>query len=144
MCNKVHGWKIGLARLKQGLYFLPWEASKDGREVEHKVTAFSSVFVGEIMKIHQRMGHASFEIVKQMYPNLFKNVTLDDLVCEACQLGKKKRTRYPISNLRCHEPFHLIQCDLWGPAPITNIHAFKYFLMCVEDFSRMTWVFLLK
>ena len=48
LCNKVHGWKIGLARLQQGLYFLPWEASKDGREVEHKVTAFSSVFRGRL------------------------------------------------------------------------------------------------
>ena len=59
-------WKIGLARLQQGLYFLPWEASKDGREVEHKVTAFSFVFEGEIKRIHERMGRTSFEIVKQM------------------------------------------------------------------------------
>ena len=144
LCNKVHGWKIGLARLQQGLYFLPWEASKDGREVEHKVTALTSVFEGEIMRIHQRMGHPFFEIVKQMYPNLFKNVALDDLVCEACQLGKKKRTTYPISNLRCQEPFHLIHCGIWGPAPITDINAFRYFLICVDDFSRRTWVFLLK
>ena len=79
-----------------------------------------------------------------MYPNLFKNVALDDLVCEACQLGKKKRTTYPISNLRCQEPFHLIHCDIWGPAPITDINAFRYFLICVDDFSRRTWVFLRK
>ena len=42
------------------------------------------------MRIHQRMEHPSFEIIKQMYPKFFKNVALDDLVCEACQLGKKK------------------------------------------------------
>ena len=59
-------------------------------------------------------------------------------------MGKNKRMTYPISNLRCLEPFHLIHCDLWGPAPITDINAFKYFLICVDDFSRRTWVFLLK
>ena len=81
------------------------------------------------MRIHHRMGHPSFKIVKQMYPNLFKNVALDDLVCKACQLGKKKWTTYPISNLRCQEPFHLIHCDIWGPVPITDINAFTYFLI---------------
>ena len=144
LCNKVLGWRIGLARVQQGLYFQPWVASMEGRKVEHQVVAISSNFEGEIMRIHQRMGHPSFDIVKMMYPQLFKKVVFENLMCEACQLGKKKRSTYQVSNLRCNEPFHLIHCDMWGPSPTTDIEGFKYFLICVDDYSRKTWGFLLK
>ena len=144
LCNKVLGWRIGLARVQQGLYFLPWVASREGRKVEHQVVAISSNFEGEIMRIHQRMGHPSFDIVKMMYPQLFRKVVFENLMCEACQLGKKKRSTYQVSNLRCNEPFHLIHCDMWGPSPTTDIEGFKYFLICVDDYSRKTWGFLLK
>ena len=90
------------------------------------------------------MGHPSFEIVKQLYPNLFKYNGVEKLFCEACQFGKKKRTTYPISNLRCNKPFHSIHCDIWGPSPTTDINGYKYFLIFVDDYSRMTWAFLLK
>ena len=108
------------------------------------MVAISSNFEGEIMRIHQRMGHPSFDIVKMMYPQLFRKVVFENLMCEACQLGKKKRSTYQVSNLRCNEPFHLIHCDMWGPSPTTDIEGFKYFLICVDDYSRKTWGFLVK
>jgi len=34
--------------------------------------------------------------------------------------------------------------DIWGPLAITYVDGHKYFLTVVDDFSRHTWIFLLK
>lgn len=34
--------------------------------------------------------------------------------------------------------------DLWGPYKVPTMNGNKYFLTVVDDFSRFTWVFLLK
>ena len=43
LCNKVHGWKIGLAKVQHGLYFLPGVISKGGNWMEHRVAAIRSM-----------------------------------------------------------------------------------------------------
>ena len=38
----------------------------------------------------------------------------------------------------------MIHCNLWGPFATSTIDGFKYFLTIVDDYSRCTWVYLLK
>lgn len=38
----------------------------------------------------------------------------------------------------------LIHSDVWGLAPVTSINDYKYYLVFVDDFSKFTWVYLLK
>jgi len=38
----------------------------------------------------------------------------------------------------------LIHVDIWGPYSIPSVHGHKYFLTIVGDYSRYTWIFLLK
>ena len=90
------------------------------------------------------MGHPSFHLLKHLYPQLFTDCNLDLLLCDACQLGKFKRTTYPLSNHRSAKPFHLIHCDVWGPSPHQDLLGYRYFLICIDDHSRFTWLFLLK
>jgi transposase InsO family protein len=33
---------------------------------------------------------------------------------------------------------------VWGPAPVDSYNHFKYFVTFIDDFSRTTWVYLLK
>jgi len=40
--------------------------------------------------------------------------------------------------------FYLIHIDIWGPLGIPSLHGHKYFLTIVNDFSRHTWVHLMK
>ena len=42
------------------------------------------------------------------------------------------------------QPFELVHCDLWGPFSIPTVDGYKYFLTIVDDFSRCTWIYLLK
>ncbi|MDV3146753.1 MAG: DDE-type integrase/transposase/recombinase, partial [Sweet potato little leaf phytoplasma] len=40
--------------------------------------------------------------------------------------------------------FELIHCDIWGPYRSSTHSGHKYFLTIVDDFSRYTWLFLMK
>ena len=60
----------------------------------------------EAMLIHKRLGHPSFTLLIMIYPSTFKNCSINDLVCNVCQLAKLKRNTYP----------SFIHCDIWGPS----------------------------
>ena len=34
--------------------------------------------------------------------------------------------------------------DIWGPSRISTLNGFLYFVIFVDDYSRMTWLFLMK
>ena len=144
LCHKELGWKIGLAKVQNGLYYLPCQSSGGSMETELKVAEVKLSSEEEIMDIHQRMGHPSFYLLKHMYSHLFKNIDISTIVCDACQLGKFKRTTFPPTDHRKTIPFQLIHFEVWGPSPQTDILGKRYFLVCTNDYSRYSWLFLLK
>ena len=146
LCHKVLSWRVGIARVQGGLYYLPWTASVLGpeKEAKFKVGVVSSMAEERIMVTHKQMGHPSFSLLKELYPSLFKDVIFEHLLCESCQLGQMKRNTYQITNKRCIKPFSLIHCDIWGPAPTEDLYGYQWFLIFVDDHSRFTWVELLK
>ena len=79
-----------------------------------------------------------------MYPHFFKQLSMEKLVCDACQLAKSKREIYPSIDNRSPTPFHLIHCDVWGPSPHTDVNGFRWFLVCVDDHSRFCWLYMMK
>ena len=50
----------------------------------------------------------------------------------------------PRVNKRASAPFELVQFDVWDPCPVVSKFRFKYFVTFVDDYSRMTWLFLMK
>ena len=38
----------------------------------------------------------------------------------------------------------LVHSDVWGPSPLTSLLGFNYYIIFVDDYSRFTWLFLLK
>uniref|UniRef100_A0A2N9IZW0 Integrase catalytic domain-containing protein n=1 Tax=Fagus sylvatica TaxID=28930 RepID=A0A2N9IZW0_FAGSY len=51
---------------------------------------------------------------------------------------------FSVSNKRVTAPFALVHSDLWGPAPVQSSTGFKYYLVLVDEFTKFTWVYLLK
>ena len=47
-------------------------------------------------------------------------------------------------NKRVSVPFELSHYDVWGPCPVLSLIEFKYFITFVDDFSRVTWLYLMK
>nr|GEY41260.1 hypothetical protein [Tanacetum cinerariifolium] len=68
-----------------------------------------------------------------------------DHLCLACVMGKStKKTHKPISEDTNQEKLYLLHMDLYGPMRIESVNGKKYILMIVDDFSRFTWVKLLR
>eukprot|EP00253_Pinus_taeda_P031750 PITA_31750 len=63
--------------------------------------------------------------------------------CEACIYGKQNRESFPTSSWRANRRLQLVHNDVCGPLQ-TFFGGCKYFLLFIDDFSRMTWVYFLK
>jgi transposase InsO family protein len=51
---------------------------------------------------------------------------------------------FPTSNKIVTSPFELIHADLWGTAPLVASNSFRFYLVFVDEFTKFTWVYLLK
>lgn len=45
-------------------------------------------------------------------------------------------------NKRIESTFKLVHSDVCGPCPVVSKNEHKYFVTIVDDFSRMTWIYL--
>ena len=50
----------------------------------------------------------------------------------------------PRVNKRASAPFELVHLDVWGPCPVVSPTVFQYFVTFVDDYSRTTWLYLMK
>ena len=66
----------------------------------------------------------------------FNNCSVLD--CEACVLAKSHKHSYFPSISRTDKPFVLLHSDVWGPAPGFNSHSLSYFVLFVDDCTRMS------
>jgi histone deacetylase 1/2 len=64
-------------------------------------------------------------------------------VCDACQRAKSHQLPYNRSTRVSSFPLELVHSDVWGPA-IASSSGFKYYVSFVDDFSRYTWIYLIK
>nr|GMC48981.1 Retrovirus-related Pol polyprotein from transposon TNT 1-94 [Ipomoea batatas] len=64
-------------------------------------------------------------------------------VCEICQLGKQTRLPFPVEKTwRATEKIQLIHTG--GGMKNVSINDSKYFILFIDDFTRMCWVYFLK
>ena len=66
------------------------------------------------------------------------------LYCASCVLEKSQKHSYLPSSSRGTPPFTLIHSDVWGPAPVFATHNYSYYVLFVDDCTRMSWVYFLK
>ena len=71
--------------------------------------------------------------------------SLSLLECESYQLGKHTRVLFPKRlDPGTKSPFELVHTDVWGPSRSTSTLRFRYFVTFIDDYSRCTWLFLMK
>ena len=89
---------------------------------------------------HRRLGHTCFDKLKKTLPWL----SLTQFVCESCQLGKHHRSSYSSRNgIPSSAPFDLLHCDVWGPSRTPSISSHLYYIVFVDDYTHVSWVYLL-
>jgi hypothetical protein len=73
----------------------------------------------------------------------FSSSPSPEYVCDACQQAKSHQLPYPISISTSKAPLELIFSDAWGLA-CDSIGHYKYYVSFIDDFSKFTWIYLLK
>ena len=79
-----------------------------------------------------------------MFPTLFKGLDIQPFHCDICEYAKHTHVSFPISNKRSSSPFFLIHSDIWGSSTIPNISGSKWFVTFIDDYRRVSWIYLLK
>jgi hypothetical protein len=103
-----------------------------------QISALSSLGQDQVLW-HQRLAHPSKNVLTKLMPSLdARNIT-----CDTCHLSKSTRLPFSPSMSRANEMFELVHSDVWGPT-IESFNGYKYFVTFVDDFSRVTWIYLLK
>ena len=81
-------------------------------------------------------------LLKKLYPQFS---SLSSLSSESCQFANLHPVQLcPRVNNRASAPFELVHYDVWGPCPVLFPTGFKYFVTFVDDFSRVTWHYIMK
>jgi hypothetical protein len=93
---------------------------------------------------HHRLEHPSISYLKHLFPYLFSNGMHSKFTCNTCILAKSHRVSYPVSMNKSTISFALIHSDVWGPSPITTAFGHRWFVIFIDDCTRMTWLYLLK
>ena len=94
---------------------------------------------------HRRYGHFNFVGLKFMQTygltRDLPEISVSDDVCGPCQLGKMHRLAFPASaTWRAKEKLELVHTDLCGPMSTESLSQNKYFVLFINDFTRMAWV----
>ncbi|KAK1667790.1 hypothetical protein QYE76_055949 [Lolium multiflorum] len=99
---------------------------------------------------HRRLGHVNMRNLKQLLKGEhivgLTGISFEkDRVCSACVAGKQLKKKHPIKSIvTTSRPLELLHLDLFRPSHYDTLGGSKYGLVIVDDYSRYSWVFLLK
>jgi hypothetical protein len=98
---------------------------------------------------HRRMGHMHFdnlvkvnkrEAVREM-PQITKPT---NTLSKHCQQGKKTKTKFKSKEYSTTKPLEIVHTDLVGPTTTKGLKGERYFMLLVDDYTRMIAVCFLK
>nr|KYP38714.1 Retrovirus-related Pol polyprotein from transposon TNT 1-94 [Cajanus cajan] len=64
--------------------------------------------------------------------------------CEHCVFGKYHRIKFPKAQHTTKSTLDYVHSDYWGPSRVPSLGGGRYFLSIIDDYSRMTWIFIMK
>ena len=76
--------------------------------------------------------------------NLPKIIKPSNPICKHCQVGKQTRASFKTKEYSSSKPLELVHTDLCGPMRIKSLQGDLYFMLFVDGFTRMCWLFFLK
>ncbi|KAL4279618.1 hypothetical protein GQ457_03G008910 [Hibiscus cannabinus] len=72
-------------------------------------------------------------------------LNISDDKCDSCQLGKSHKLSFSLDGVkRANMKLELVHSDLCGPMKTSSMNGSKYFVLFIDDLTRMCWVYFLK
>ncbi|KAG6509698.1 hypothetical protein ZIOFF_027698 [Zingiber officinale] len=119
-----------------------------------KMTPYSNVVlktevVDDSHLWHLRYGHLNrkgLALLKQksMVVGLPSIQVAEGDVCEGCVFGRHHHLPFPNTSWRAQAPLELVHADICGPTQTLSLGNRRYFLLFVDDYTRMIWIYFLK
>jgi histone deacetylase 1/2 len=91
---------------------------------------------------HHHLGHTSVQQVLRKN-NLSYSPEINSYIYDPCQQAKSHQLPYPVSTSVSTVPLEQIFSDVWGPA-LLSVGKHAYYVSFIDDFSKFTWIYLLK
>lgn len=146
--------QLALGELRDGLYYLD---NKDSQRVPvtssiHNAALSSSVHNSVHNYVHSvntklwhlRLGHMPVHLLKHIKTLECSTLCSLDCICQICPQAKQTKNSFHSSQSKTTQAFELVHVDTWGPYRVQTHNGFKFFLTVVDDFTKMTWIFLMK
>ena len=94
---------------------------------------------------HSCLGHASLSRLQLLASQChLGSVSFHKFDCMSCQFGKQTKLPFNNSDSFSSAPFDLVYFYVRGPAPFTTERGSHYFVIFVDDYSKFTWIYMLK
>jgi len=91
-----------------------------------------------------RLGHPRNKVIEHIC-NKFSYVQSSfGSICDICHFSEQHKLPFQHIDISSLNAFDLIHTDIWGLVNISIVHGHKYFLTIVEDYTRNTWIYLMK
>lgn len=96
------------------------------------------------------MGHLNFKDLSKAIKNEFivglpKLGKIEKTVCCPCQMGKQLKAQHrKTKSIHTYRPLELLHTDLMSPSTTESMGGKIYIMVIVDDFSKFTWVVLLR
>ncbi|GBP67410.1 Retrovirus-related Pol polyprotein from transposon TNT 1-94 [Eumeta japonica] len=135
------GELVAVAELIDGMY-------KVNTENRHCLFTSPSAVSSEVW--HRRLGHLNSNDLNKMKDGAVTGMDYKDKAvikkstCVVCCEGKQSRLPFNHVGTRSTETLHTVHADLCGPMETTSIGRCRYYLILVDDYPRMAFVYFLK
>ena len=132
-----------LSSLSPTIYIAP-QVSKSSL-----ISTLSTGSSTQILLWHQRLGHPSAKLLSPAIHSVnpeftFNNVDVCYSSCKFCISAKMHKLPLNKHEIQSTSMFQIVHSDDWGPAPISSLFGYNYYVVFIDDFTGFTWFFLLK
>ncbi|CAH2109182.1 unnamed protein product [Euphydryas editha] len=98
---------------------------------------------------HRRLGHVNSSYLNKMQDavegfNMEQKAVMSKNSCVTCCEGKQSRLPFPSSGNRSTQLLETIHTDVCGPMEHISLGGSRYFIIFVDDYSRMTHIYFMK
>ena len=139
VCIRHEGKVHGIARLQHNAYILQTTDLKNN-VVAQRVRVEEKH--GTLLDWHRCLGHISFDKVKQLadhHSQMIIDRSRTNPTCVSCIAAKQTRTPNSSPATRIFTaPLELIHTDLAGLMKTTSLGGARYYVLCIDDYSRST------
>jgi hypothetical protein len=153
-CRVTLGDATVLLAVKHGSLYKVTEArvpTREPREVHERALSLTSKPVlanYESTRWHARLGHLNMGDLRKlsgMAVGIPGTLPVDLPACESCVEAKMSRRFNRDSQVaRESQPLGLVHSDSCGPFRVASIAGTRYFILFIDDSTRLAWVYFLK